>query len=231
MMNHSGTHLSLLLISAVSFLPPDHHRAGLPRAPKKTVPAVGLALAAPAETTGLVDIYPPLPLADQPPYLLLAILLLAVIALAATLVLFLRRRRSSPPPKPDPAAGALAELSDAQRLLAGSEPARYATYAETVSSILRRYVERRFNLSVTRRTTEEFLGSLEAVLEHGDSSDKTPDRSPPDSYRDDLRHCLQLCDLVKFAGLSPEPAGIDQLTRTVRSFIETTGDRTTPAGV
>ncbi|MCB2216819.1 DUF4381 family protein [Desulfofustis glycolicus] len=230
MMNQSGTHLSLLLISAVSFLPPDHHRAGLPRAPKKTVSAIGLALAAPAETTGLVDIYPPLPLADQPPYLLLAILLLAVIVLAAVLVLFLRRRRSSPPPNPDPAAEALAELSDAQRLLTGSEPGRHATYAETVSSILRRYVELRFNLSATRRTTEEFLGSLEAVLEHGDS-ERRQDRLPPNNYRDDLHHCLQLCDLVKFAGLSPEPAGVDQLTRTVRSFIETTGDRTTPAEV
>jgi hypothetical protein len=194
------------------------------------VPAVGLALAAPVEMTGLVDIYPPLPLADQPPYLLLAILLLAVIALAAVLVLFLRRRRSAPPPIPDPAAAALAELRDAQRLLTGGEPARYATYAETISSILRRYVELRFNLSATRRTTEEFLGSLEAVIAPADRSNtKTPDKPTLNNYRDDLRNCLQLCDLVKFAGLSPAPAGVDQLTRTVRSFIETTGDRTTPA--
>jgi len=220
MMNQSGTHLSLLLISAISFLPPDHHRVGLPRAPKMALPAVGLALAAPGETT-----------AAGPPYLLLAALLLAVLALAAALVLLVRRYRSAPPPGADPAAGALAELNDAERLLAGSEPGRYAVYAETVSAILRRYCEHRFNLSAGRRTTAEFLGSLPAVLAQTDTSDKTPGRSLPNDFRDDLHHCLQLCDLVKFAGLSPEPAGVDQLTRTVRSFIETTRDRTAPAEV
>ncbi len=222
-----------MMNNAVSFLPPDHRRAGLPRAPKMPLPAVGLALAAPGETTaaGLIDIYPPLPLADQPPYLLLAALLLAVIALAIALVLLVRRRRSAPPSGPDPAAGALAELSAAQRLLAGSEPGRYAAYAQTVSAILRRYCEHRFNLSASRRTTAEFLGSLPAVLAQTDTTGNTPDRPLPSDFRDDLHHCLQLCDLVKFAGLSPEPAGVDQLTRTVRSFIETTRDRATPAEV
>jgi len=233
MMNQSGTHLSLLLISTISFLLPDHHRVGLPRAPKMALPAVGLALAAPGETTaaGLIDIYPPLPVADQPPYLLLAALLLAVLALAAALVLLVRRYRSAPPPGADPAAGALAELNDAERLLAGSEPGRYAAYAETVSAILRRYCEHRFNLSAGRRTTAEFLGSLPVVLAQTDTTDKAPGRSLPNDFRDDLHHCLQLCDLVKFAGLSPDPAGVDQLTRIVRSFIETTRDRAAPVEV
>lgn len=231
MMNQSGTHLSLFLFSAVSFLLPDHHRAGPPRAPKIPVPAVGLALAAPGEAAGLIDIYPPLALADRPPYLLLAILLLAVIAIATALVLLVRRRRSTPPPGPDPAAVALAELSGAQRLLIGSDPGRYAAYAEALSAILRRYVEQRFHLSATRRTTAEFLGSLQAALEHAETTGTTPDTAPANAYRDDLHHCLQFCDLVKFAGLSPEPAGVEQLTRTVRCFIDTTRDRSTTAKV
>jgi hypothetical protein len=223
MMRQSGNHLSLLFISAVSFLLPDHHRVGTPRAPKMLLPAVGLSLATPAEEAGLIEIYPPLALADQPPYLLLVTLVLAVIAIALALFLLLRRYRSAPPPKPDPGAAALVELDDALRLLAGSESTRFADYAETVSAILRRYFEQRFNLSATRRTTAEFVNSLRAAPETNTS--RSPE--PINEHLDDLLRCFQLCDLVKFSGLSPEPAGIDHLTRTVRSFIETTRDRST----
>ncbi len=232
MMRQSGTHLFLLLFSAVSLLLPDHHRAGTPRAPKILLSAAGPALAAPAKEAGLIDIYPPLALPEQPPYLLLALLLLAVLAVAAALVLLARRRRSAPPPLgPDPAAAALAELGDAQQRLAGSDPARYARYAEAVSAILRRYCERRFNLSATRRTTAELLGSLPALLEPVATPDTTPARGPADDYRGELQRCLQLCDLVKYAGLSPEPAGVELLTGTVRSFIDTTREPSTPAEV
>lgn len=83
-------------------------------------------------------------------------------------------------------------------------------FYEKISSILRHYIEHRFELRAPERTTEEFL----AELQHTDvlsESDKT-------SIGEFLTHC----DLVKFAKHAPTKEQIQKTFNLVKQFIEKT---------
>ncbi|MHC4741608.1 MAG: hypothetical protein ACYS8Z_06845 [Planctomycetota bacterium] len=83
-------------------------------------------------------------------------------------------------------------------------------FYEKISSILRHYIEHRFELRAPERTTEEFL----VELQHTDvlsESDKTS-----------LGEFLTHCDLVKFAKHAPTNVQIQQTFNLVKEFIEKT---------
>ena len=79
---------------------------------------------------------------------------------------------------------ALAEL---ERLFALIDQERSRPYAIESSAIIRRYLERRFELAAPQRSTEEFL----AEARH------SPLLAP--AYQTLLAEFLQCCDLMKFA--------------------------------
>jgi hypothetical protein len=83
-------------------------------------------------------------------------------------------------------------------------------FYERLSDILRHYIEHRFNLRASERTTEEFLAELS-------SANILP---KPDQER--LGEFLRHCDLVKFAKYNPTAAQIQKTFDLVKDFIETT---------
>jgi hypothetical protein len=81
------------------------------------------------------------------------------------------------------------------------------------SEIIRDYIEKRFNVVATQRTTEEFLqallqGSNEALARH----------------RSLLAEFLQQCDFVKFAGDSLAITDMESLFQSARRFVLDTGE-------
>jgi hypothetical protein len=93
---------------------------------------------------------------------------------------------------------------------------RQATVREfgiAASEVIRSYLERRFEVGATQRTTEEFLHTL---LQ---SSDEALAR-----HRRLLADFLQQCDLVKFAGESLAVTDMESLLRSARGFVLATAE-------
>ncbi|MHC4535693.1 MAG: BatD family protein [Planctomycetota bacterium] len=90
------------------------------------------------------------------------------------------------------------------------EAGKIKEFYEQVSSILRHYIEHRFDLRAPERTTEEFLAELKYtdVLSVSD--------------KESLEEFLTHCDLVKFARHSPTTEQIQQTFDLVKDFIEKT---------
>ena len=82
------------------------------------------------------------------------------------------------------------------------------------SELIRDYIQKRFTVVATQRTTEEFLQSL---LQ---SSDETLAR-----HRPLLTQFLQQCDFVKFAGTSLALADMEALFQSARTFVLETSER------
>jgi hypothetical protein len=84
---------------------------------------------------------------------------------------------------------------------------RIKEFYERISSILRCYIEHRFDLRAPERTTEEFLIELQwtDVLAESDKN----------SIAEFLRHC----DLVKFAKYNPTTEQIQRTFDLVKDFI------------
>ena len=79
--------------------------------------------------------------------------------------------------------------------------------------MIRTYIEKRFQVIATQRTTEEFLQTLlqssnEALARH----------------RPLLAEFLQQCDFVKFAGSSLAVTDMESLFQSARRFILETGE-------
>jgi hypothetical protein len=90
------------------------------------------------------------------------------------------------------------------------EAGRIKEFYERISSILRHYIEHRFDLRAPERTTEEFL----AELQYTDVLAV--------SYKKSLEEFLTHCDLVKFAKHSPTTEQIQRTFDLVKEFIEKT---------
>jgi len=90
------------------------------------------------------------------------------------------------------------------------EAGKIKEFYERISSILRHYIEHRFDLRAPERTTEEFLAELKYtdVLSVSD--------------KESLEEFLTHCDLVKFAKHSPTTEQIQQAFDLVKEFIEKT---------
>jgi hypothetical protein len=105
---------------------------------------------------------------------------------------------------------ALERLEKARPLM---RPATAREFGTAASEAIRNYIEKRFDVIATQRTTEEFLQALlegpnEALARH----------------RALLAEFLQQCDLVKFAGASLAVTDMESLFRSARDFVLETGE-------
>lgn len=104
-----------------------------------------------------------------------------------------------------PFEAALQQLEAIRPLL---QPATAREFSIAVSDIVRRYIEQRFAVTATHRTTEEFLNDLlqsthPALARH----------------RGVLAAFLEQCDLVKFAGMALSSGTMEALYDSARSFV------------
>jgi len=88
------------------------------------------------------------------------------------------------------------------------QPASAREFSIAVSDIVRGYIEQRFDVTATHRTTEEFLRDL---LETAKPSLAR--------HRGLLAEFLQQCDLVKFGGMSLSMQSIESLHASARGFV------------
>jgi hypothetical protein len=105
---------------------------------------------------------------------------------------------------------ALESLEKARPLM---RPATAREFGIAASEVIRNYIEKRFDVVATQRTTEEFLQALlqnsnEALARH----------------RALLAEFLQQCDFVKFAGASLGVADMESLLQSARGFVLETGE-------
>jgi hypothetical protein len=112
---------------------------------------------------------------------------------------------------------ALQQLDDIRTLM---QPASAREFSIAISDIVRRYIEQRFDVTATRRTTEEFLHGL---LE---SSNAALAR-----HQSLLGDFLYQCDFVKFAGQSLTQSNMESLRQSARAFVLATAkpEETSPA--
>jgi hypothetical protein len=100
---------------------------------------------------------------------------------------------------------ALQRLDEIRPLM---QPASAREFSIAVSDIVRGYIEQRFDVIATHRTTEEFLHDL---LETAQPSLAR--------HRGLLAEFLQQCDLVKFGGVSLSMNSIESLHDSARGFV------------
>jgi len=108
-------------------------------------------------------------------------------------------------------------LQRLEEIAALMSPARAREFSIAVSDIIRLYIEQRFNVTATRRTTEEFLRDLL------DSSDAALAR-----HQGLLGEFLHQCDFVKFAALSLTQQNMESLRQSARAFVLATVDTHDP---
>jgi HAMP domain-containing protein len=105
---------------------------------------------------------------------------------------------------------ALERLENTRPLM---RPATAREFGIAASEVIRNYIEKRFDVIATQRTTEEFLQTL---LQ---SSNETLAR-----HRSLLEEFLHQCDFVKFAGASLAVTDMESLFRSARGFVLETGE-------
>jgi hypothetical protein len=91
------------------------------------------------------------------------------------------------------------------------QPATARQFSTAASDIVRRYIEQRFDIAVTRRTTEEFLRDLIAA------ADASLAR-----HQSLLGEFLKQCDFVKFAAMSLTLQNMESLRQSARVFVMAT---------
>jgi hypothetical protein len=104
----------------------------------------------------------------------------------------------------------LERLEEARPLM---QPSTAREFGIATSEVIRQYIEQRFDVGATQRTTEEFLQALlespnQALVEH----------------RALLANFLQQCDFVKFAGTSLGATDLEALFQSARGFVLKTGE-------
>lgn len=217
-MNRKTIFLSHTCLTALLFLLPVLLHAtelGAPNPGQALQDDAGLP-DTPVGAEDIRDIYGPILLPEPPPYLLYGVGILLVILLIVAIWLlwvFLKKRKNSE--ETDPAVLALCSLKEAE---AGLPQRGILFFAGEVSQILRSYIESQFSIPTTSCTTSEFFSGLDTSYES--------QLAPLTDHDDILKHCLILCDRIKFSCFLPDHEAVRSLTRSVRSFIETT--RTKP---
>jgi Domain of unknown function (DUF4381) len=122
-----------------------------------------------------------------------------------------RRRHRGPAPRNLTLSEQTLERLDATRPL--MSPATAREFGIAASEVIRSYIEKRFAVVATQRTTEEFL---QALLQ---SSNEALAR-----HRSLLAEFLQQCDFVKFAGTSLAVTDMESVFQSARSFVLATGE-------
>jgi Domain of unknown function (DUF4381) len=174
------------------------------------VPTPGAAASGPA-ASGSVASGPEEDIRDirGPKYVLPAWVLPAVAAGVAILALIIYRvwrwRRSRRARILLPYERALERLEDIRTLM---QPAGAREFSIAVSDIVRSYIEQRFDVAVTRRTTEEFLRDLLQTT-HASLA----------RHQSLLGDFLHQCDFVKFAGIGLTLQDMEALRQSARAFV------------
>jgi hypothetical protein len=145
---------------------------------------------------------------------MLAASLAGVLVVALCAYAVWRRRRLARPPTLTLSEATLQRLDNTRSLM---RPATAREFAIAASEAIRDYVEKRFAVIATQRTTEEFLQTL---LQ---SSNESLAR-----HRTLLAEFLQQCDFVKFAGASLAVADMESLFLSARGFVVETAESTVP---
>lgn len=104
---------------------------------------------------------------------------------------------------------ALERLQAARALM---RPETVREFSIAVSDIVRRYIEERFRVMATHRTTEEFLHDL-----------LNPSNALLTAHRASLAEFLNHCDLVKFGGWRLSAQNMESMHQSARSFVFITG--------
>jgi len=165
-------------------------------------------LAAAAE--GIRDIRGPKTVVPGSWVLAAVVACVVVIALCVTYIVWRRRRRGVRPRNLTLSEQTLERLEATRPLMT---PATAREFGIAASEVIRGYIEKRFAVVATQRTTEEFLQTLlqnsnEALARH----------------RTLLAEFLQQCDFVKFAGASLASADMESLFQSARKFVLETGE-------
>ncbi len=158
----------------------------------------------------LRDIHPPFLLPEDPNYtLLIAGIVLTLLVLAILIWFFRFRKKKILLPSAYQTA-----LDKLQRIRSLMNPDQAKQYAMEVSDILRRYIEKRFQIRTSRQTTREFFTGLTEF----------PNQTASlfDTHFESLHECLGQCDLAKFARLRPDIHEMEKMETAVRNFIEAT---------
>lgn len=160
----------------------------------------------------IYDIYGPVSLPEPLlwPYFLAAALIIS----ALLLFLFFSWKKKKKKAAVEPLSAhreALAALDVARSY---KEQGQSLLYAEKVSALLRTYIEKRFAIRTTRQTTSEFFQALDLLPENKNEL--------LFSFREQLRLCLEQCDLAKYAHRTAQQEGMEKLDRSVRRFITET---------
>lgn len=139
-----------------------------------------------------------------------AVLAAAILVALCAYVLWRRRHRQIRRPRLTLSERTLRRL-DGTRPLMHPDTAR--AFGIAASELIRDYIEKRFNILATQRTSEEFLQALlktsnEALARH----------------RSLLAEFLHQCDCVKFAGDSVAVPDLESLFRSARRFVQETGE-------
>jgi Domain of unknown function (DUF4381) len=185
------------------FVPPTPRPLDSASAAPRPSASAGPAPAAAEGTEDIRDIRGPKFI--FPPWLLPAVIAGTVLLAVGALGLWRWLRRRRRPRVLLPFEIALQRL-EAVRALMQPDDAREFSIA--VSDVVRRYIEERFGVTATHRTTEEFLHDLL------DSS-----HAPLARHRALLSEFLQQCDLVKFAGMSLTLQNMESLHHSARAFV------------
>jgi hypothetical protein len=138
-----------------------------------------------------------------------AVAVAVVAALCAYLVW--RRRHRSVPHRTLTLSELTLQLLDGARPLMRPDTAR--AFGIAASELIRDYIEKRFAVVATQRTTEEFL---QALLQNSNAALLR--------HRLLLAEFLQQCDLVKFAGDSLAVSDMEALFQSARRFVLETGE-------
>jgi hypothetical protein len=138
------------------------------------------------------------------PWVLPAILAAAVLVVGGSYLLWRRHRRVHARVLL-PHELALQRLEATRALM---QPANAREFTTAVSGIIRGYIEQRFSVTATRRTTEEFLRD---ILESTNTSLAR--------YQVLLGEFLNRCDLVKFAAISAPLQDLESLHQSARAFV------------
>jgi len=149
-----------------------------------------------------------LPLTES--WALPALLAGAIVAALCAYVIWRRRHRGIRR-RPLTLSERTLERLDGTRPLMRPETAR--AFGIAASELIRDYIEKRFNVVATQRTTEEFLQTLLQT-----SNDALA------RHRSLLAEFLQQCDFVKFAGDSLSVTDMESLFGSARRFVLETGE-------
>ena len=135
----------------------------------------------------------------------------AIILALCTWAVWRRRRRGVAPRRLTLSEAALERLEKTRSLM---RPESAREFGIAASEVIRHYIEMRFNVIATQRTTEEFL---QALLQGPNESLAR--------HRALLAGFLQQCDFIKFAGASLALTDLEALFQSARGFVLETGEQ------